>query len=72
MAESDWSTPSEEISIERDGVTYTGTFQTERKMIRVSYGFDSETAQLGGMPPRAWAVQLLSELVRKASTDKAG
>jgi hypothetical protein len=70
MANSDWSTPSEQISIERDGVTYTGTFQTERKMIRVSYGFDSETAQLGGMPPRTWAKQLLSELVRKAAATK--
>ncbi len=44
----DWATPPEEISIEVAGVTYRGTFQTERGMIRVSYRGYSKVTQLGG------------------------
>jgi hypothetical protein len=62
----DLASPSEEISIERGGITYKGTFQTERGMIRVSYRGHTKVTQLGGSAgtPAGLARLMLSELVR--------
>jgi hypothetical protein len=57
---SDWDTPSEAITLERNGVTYSGAFQVERGMIRVSYRGDSKATQLGEHPAPASVVRTYS------------
>jgi hypothetical protein len=65
-----WS-PPELISIEREGVRHEGRFQTNRTMIRVSYGSGTKTTQLGGLArsPASLARLILSEIVRETPTD---
>jgi hypothetical protein len=63
----EWTTPSEAISIDQDGVAHHGFFQVERGMIRVSYGGHSKTTQLGGSAGSSAGLArvILSELVRE-------
>jgi hypothetical protein len=48
----EWAGKGTEVSIERDGKTYTGFYQVEDELIRVTYEAESKTTQLGNLPPR--------------------
>jgi hypothetical protein len=55
------------IFIEVGGTRYDGHYQTDRGMIRVSYKWNSKTAQLhaSAVAPAGLAKLILSELVRE-------
>lgn len=54
---------SREVSIERDGKTFTGHYEVTKGIITVTYGWKSKTTQVGGTPAEILARILLSELV---------
>ena len=66
----EWTTPRIPISIEIDGVTHRGYYQTERGMIRVDYKWGSKATQLGGSPAQGLARIIMHELVREAPNDE--
>jgi hypothetical protein len=65
----EWMTSREAISVEIGGVAHHGYYQTERRMVRVSYRGSAKVTQLGGMAgvPETLARVLLAELVREAA-----
>jgi hypothetical protein len=56
---------STNVSIERNGRTYTGRYLVAGDLITVRYDSDQKATQIGGSPHEALAKILLGELVPK-------
>ena len=55
--------PARDVSMQRDGKTYTGSYRVERGVVHVRYGQDSKATQIGHLEVEQVAKHLLAELV---------
>ena len=58
--------PVRDVSVTIDGVTYEGTYYVQCYMVYVQSPLGKNVTRLGGSRSKAFAMSLLSELVREA------
>jgi len=57
------SSAPQDVSIEKDGKTYTGKFEVTKGIVTVTYNMEMKRTQVGGSPPAVIAKLLLYEMV---------
>ena len=68
MRRTKYEAPPQEVSVEVDGKTYTGSYTISSKVVTVSTGYGSASTQVGGSTANNVARMLLSEIVRGAKS----
>jgi hypothetical protein len=57
------------VSITIKGVTHSGTYYVQDKMVRVQSAYGDTETQVGGLSPEGIARVLLSELIRNSTVN---